>query len=51
MLSFLFFGGLNGLGLGTIISAVLVGRFITIFYKSLFFLNWIAALAYPKNNT
>lgn len=46
VLSFLFFGRLNGLGIGTIISAILVGRFVNIFNKSLFFLNWIAALAY-----
>jgi uncharacterized membrane protein YczE len=50
MLSFYFFGGLNGLGIGTIISAVLVGRFVNIFNKSLFFLNWIAALAYPRKS-
>lgn len=35
ILSFIFFGRLNGLGIGTIISALLVGRFVNLFNRLL----------------
>lgn len=50
LLSFYYFGDLNGLGIGTIISAVLVGRFVNLFNNNLFFLNKIAALAYVRKS-
>lgn len=44
ILSFTFFGGLNGIGLGTIISAVLVGKFVNIVNRHFKFLRHIRAL-------
>lgn len=35
LLSWIFFGGLRGVGLGTILSAILVGRFVALFRKIL----------------
>lgn len=45
LLSFLFFGEVRGLGLGTIISAVLVGRFCNLFNKYFRPLDRIRALS------
>lgn len=45
VLSFLFFGRLNGLGLGTVISALIVGRFVNLFNDRLPLIARIASLA------
>lgn len=45
VLSFVFFGGLNGLGIGTIISALVVGKFVNILNGHLSFLGAIRGLA------
>lgn len=39
ILSFLFFRGMNGIGIGTIISAVLVGLIVKFYHRYLPFLN------------
>ena len=44
-LSLIFFRGLNGLGLGTIVSALVVGRFVNLFNRRLPLLGWITRLA------
>ena len=44
-LSFLFFGGINGLGLGTIISAILVGRLCNVYNAHLPLIDRIRKLA------
>ena len=43
-LSFLFFGRLQGLGLGTLVSALAVGKFVNFFRRRFSFLGRIAAL-------
>lgn len=48
ILSFIFFGELNGIGLGTIISALIVGRFINLVNRHFKFLRHIRALARLK---
>ena len=45
ILSFIFFDGLNGIGIGTLISAVLVGKFVNIVNRYFKFLKHIRALA------
>ena len=45
VLSFLFFGRLNGLGAGTILSALLVGRFVNFFNRRLPLIEAIRRLA------
>ena len=45
VLSFLFFGQLNGLGAGTILSALLVGRFVNFFNRRLPLIEAIRRLA------
>lgn len=45
ILSLFFFGGLKGLGLGTIISALIVGRFVNLWNKILPFIPYIRSLA------
>ena len=44
-LSFVFFRGLNGLGLGTVVSALIVGRFVNLFNSRLPLIARIASLA------
>ena len=44
-LSLIFFHGLNGLGLGTVISALIVGRFVNLFNARLPLIARIAGLA------
>ncbi len=46
-LSFAFFGGLVGLGIGTVISALLVGQLVKLYYKRFSFLKHIERLACP----
>ena len=41
ILSLLFFHRLNGIGIGTVISAVLVGLFVSLFHKTLPFIKTI----------
>lgn len=48
ILSFIFFGELNGIGLGTIVSALIVGRFINLVNRHFKFLRHIRALARLK---
>ena len=48
ILSFIFFGELNGIGLGTIVSALIVGRFINLVNHHFKFLRHIRALARLK---
>lgn len=48
ILSFIFFGELNGIGLGTIVSAFIVGRFINLVNRHFKFLRHIRALARLK---
>lgn len=48
ILSFIFFGELNGIGLGTIVSALIVGRFINLVTRHFKFLRHIRALARLK---
>lgn len=48
-LSFKFFGELNGIGIGTIISAILTGKFINLVNKYFKFINHIRALQYLRN--
>lgn len=48
-LSFVFFGRLNGVGLGTIVSALVVGTFINFFNRHLKFLDRIRALALGRD--
>ncbi len=43
--SFLFFGRLNGLGAGTIVSAVLVGRIVNMINKNVPFISYVQKLA------
>lgn len=45
VLSFVFFRGLNGLGLGTVVSALIVGRFVNLFNSRLPLIARIASLA------
>lgn len=49
ILSFCFFGKLNGIGIGTIISAILTGKFINLVNKHFKILNRIRALQYLRN--
>lgn len=44
ILSFIFFGGLNGLGLGTIVSALAVGRLCNLYNMHLPLISYIASL-------
>lgn len=44
VLSFLFFGGLNGIGLGTLVSALIVGRFVNLFNAHVPLLGYIVNL-------
>lgn len=44
VLSFLFFGKLNGIGVGTVISALTVGRFVNIVNRRLPLIGWIRGL-------
>lgn len=48
ILSFIFFSKLNGIGLGTIVSALIVGRFINLVNRHFKFLRHIRALARLK---
>lgn len=48
ILSFIFFDELNGIGLGTIVSALIVGRFINLVNRHFKFLRHIRALARLK---
>lgn len=48
ILSFIFFGELNGVGIGTIISALVVGKFINFVNKHFKFLRHIRALTRLK---
>ncbi len=48
ILSFIFFGELNGIGLGTIVSALIVGRFINLVNRHFKLLRHIRALARLK---
>lgn len=48
ILSFIFFGELNGVGIGTIISALVVGKFINFINQHFKFLRHIRALARLK---
>lgn len=41
--SFIFFGKLNGLGIGTVISAVVVGQFVSLFNRKFTFLKALKA--------
>ena len=45
VLSLVFFGGIRGLGLGTVISAVAVGKVVNLFNTHLAFLERIRRLA------
>lgn len=45
VLSFLFFGRLNGIGVGTVISALAVGRFVNLFNRSLPLIPYIRSFA------
>ncbi|WP_288165382.1 hypothetical protein [Megamonas funiformis] len=49
ILSFIFFGELNGIGIGTIISALFVGKCINIVNKYFKFLTHIRNLQYIKS--
>lgn len=44
VLSFLFFGKLNGIGVGTVVSALTVGKFVNIIDRHFPLLNYIRAL-------
>ena len=46
-LSFIFFGSLRGLGIGTVLSALLVGRFVNLFNGRLTLFGRLAALQSP----
>lgn len=46
--SFLFFGRLNGVGIGTLICALLVGQIVNVFNKKFTFLQKIRDLAQPQ---
>lgn len=48
VLSFVFFGQLRGLGVGTIVAGLLVGRLVNLFSHKLPFIAWIASLAPQK---
>lgn len=50
-LSFLFFHQLKGLGIGTIVSALIVGRFVNLYNKRLPMIPWIAGLKQNKCRT
>ena len=43
-LSFLFFGKLNGIGVGTVVSALTVGKFVNIIDRRLPLIGWIRSL-------
>lgn len=45
ILSFLFFHGLNGLGLGTVISALIIGRFVNLYNRYLPLIPYLRGLA------
>ena len=45
VLSFLFFHGLNGLGLGTVISALIIGRFVNLYNRYLPLIPYLRGLA------
>lgn len=45
VLSFLFFRGLNGLGLGTVISALIIGRFVNLYNRYLPLIPYLRGLA------
>lgn len=45
VLSFLFFRGLNGLGLGTVISALIIGRFVNLYNRRLPLITYLRSLA------
>ena len=45
ILSFLFFHGLNGLGLGTVISALIIGRFVNLYNRYLPLIPYLRSLA------
>ncbi len=45
ILSFVFFGRLQGLGIGTVVSALIVGKFVNIYNRYLPLLKYIAGLA------
>lgn len=44
VLSFLFFGKLNGIGVGTVVSALTVGKFVNIIDRRLPLIGWIRSL-------
>ena len=44
ILSFLFFHGLNGLGLGTVISALIIGRFVNLYNRYLPLIPYLRGL-------
>lgn len=47
VLSLLFFGGLQGIGIGTIISALIVGQFVNLWNKTLPLIPYIRRLTEP----
>ena len=47
-LSLFFFGGLQGIGIGTIISALIVGQFVNLWNKTLPLIPYIRRLAEPS---
>ena len=46
-LSFLFFGSLQGLGIGTLISALIVGKIVSFINRRLPLVAWVKELEYP----
>lgn len=50
VLSFLFFGRLNGIGAGTVISALVVGRIVNVINRRLPLIGWIRSFSQEQNS-
>ena len=50
VLSFLFFGRLNGIGAGTVVSALVVGRIVNVINRRLPLIGWIRSFSQEQNS-
>ena len=50
VLSFLFFGRLNGIGAGTVVSALVVGRIVNVINRRLPLIGWIRSFNQEQNS-